>query len=193
VKIVFGFLLGFAAGFWGFVAYTSKNSSSKVLALQIEATPSVTSTPSPTPTSTPNPTIKPASTRGDKSTRGGPTLTPEPASRQGGPTPVGPTTTPDVWSPPALEPLFAQYAGQYGIDKNALERIANCESHFNSNSVNGDYVGMFQFSTKTWADNRTKMGADPNPALRTNPEESIKTGAFLISKRGIDPWPACMR
>lgn len=108
------------------------------------------------------------------------------------PTPV-PTPTPDVWSPPHLEGWFAQYAGQYGVDKNVLERLANCESHFNPSASNGDYLGMFQFSTRTWQDYRMKMGLDANPDLRTNPEESIKTAAYVIQQRGTAPWPACLR
>jgi soluble lytic murein transglycosylase-like protein len=80
----------------------------------------------------------------------------------------------------------------YGVDKNVLERIANCESHFNSNAINGPYVGMFQFSPSTWSNYRIQMGSDPSPTLRTNPEESIKTGAFVVSKRGDAPWPACI-
>jgi soluble lytic murein transglycosylase-like protein len=88
--------------------------------------------------------------------------------------------------------LFAQYAGAYGVDKNILERIANCESHFNANSQNKDYLGMFQFSTSTWQKYRMQMGLDANPALRTNIEESIKTAAFVVQQRGIAPWPSCL-
>ena len=91
-----------------------------------------------------------------------------------------------------MEHWFAQYAGQYGVDKNMLERIANCESHFNPAAKNGDYLGLFQFATSTWINYRTQMGTDTNPDLRTNAEESIKTGAFLVSKRGSTPWPSCV-
>ena len=108
------------------------------------------------------------------------------------PTPI-PTPTPDVWAPPELEGWFTQYAGSYGIDKNILERLANCESHFNVNSQNKDYLGMFQFSSSTWSNYRVQMGLDPNPALRTNAEESIKTAAFVIQQRGVAPWPSCLR
>ena len=105
-----------------------------------------------------------------------------------------PRPTPDVWSPAELAPLFAQYAGQYGVDKNLLERIANCESHFNVNASGngGAYLGMFQFSVSTWSNNRSLMGLDPSPELRANAEESIKTAAFLMSRAGDAPWPACI-
>lgn len=147
----------------------------RVLSQQTESTvmPTPTVKPTTTPTLKPTPTPTPVPV---------PTVTPVPE----------PTSTPDVWSPANLEPWFAQYAGQYGVDKNALERIANCESHFNSNASNGDYLGMFQFSTSTWINYRNQMGMDPNPALRTNPEEAIRTGAFMMSKRGTAPWPSCV-
>ena len=197
------FVLAFVISFSGFTMYVSakqpeplSNTIPEVLA---EATIAPTMTPSPKPTAiptkspspTPRPTIASTATP-SPSPRSlemnvaiaspSPTATPEPE----------PTSTPDVWSPPSLEPWFAQYAGQYGVDKNALERIANCESHFNPNASNGDYVGMFQFATQTWINYRNQMGMDPNPSLRTNPEESIRTGAFLMSKRGTTPWPACI-
>jgi len=80
----------------------------------------------------------------------------------------------------------------YGVDKNILERLANCESHFNPNAIMGDYVGMFQFSVNTWINYRNRLGQDPNPELRKNAEESIKTAAFVISLRGTSAWPRCL-
>lgn len=168
-------------------------SPAQVLAESTEApAPSITSTPSPEPTKTSTPTPSPTAIPTATSTAtAAPTELPSPTPSA---TPSGPTTTPDVWSPGNLEPWFSQYAGQYGVDKNALERIANCESHFNPNatSPNGAYVGLFQFSAATWSNYRSQMGLDPNPDLRTNAEESIRTGAFMVSKRGTAPWPSCV-
>lgn len=131
--------------------------------------------PSPTLVPTPKPTMKPAST-------------PEPTE-----TPyVEPTPTPDVWSPPDIEPIMARFAGQYGVDKNILERLANCESHFNPNAVNGDYLGLFQFSARSWQYYRGKIGEDINPELRRDIEASIKTAAYVISTVGTSPWPRCL-
>jgi hypothetical protein len=146
-----------------------------------------------------------------KTSEPAPTLTPEPTQdstpeahevsqlQNDPPSPLAsegqaPRPTPDVWSPAELEPIFAQYAGQYGVDKNLLERIANCESHFNPNASGngGAYLGMFQFSASTWINNRNLMGMDPSPELRTNAEESIRTAAFLMSRAGDAPWPACI-
>lgn len=138
--------------------------------------------PTPIPTNTLSPSATPAPVI---------TFTPTPM-----PIPTDtpePTPTPDVWSPPDMEPIFSRFAGQYGVDKNILERLANCESHFNPEARNGDYVGMFQFSTHTWSDIRVQIGEDPNPDLRTNIDASIQTAAYLVSQRGTAPWPACLR
>lgn len=173
-----GFVLGFIL-FFSFLA-PKFDSKSEVLAEVSFATvlPKETSILEPTASPTPKPTKRATPT---------PVPTPTPI-----PTPAIPTPTPDVWSPPELEPLFAQYAGTYNVDKNLLERIANCESHFNPNAQNGRYVGLFQFDASTWQVNRGLMGLDPNLALRTNAEESIKTAAFLASRRGSAPWPSCV-
>lgn len=131
-------------------------------------TPFVTSTPTPSPSPTPSPAVLSAQN-------------------------TVPTATPDVWPPSVLEPLFERYAAEFGVDKNTLERIANCESHFNPNAKNGDYLGMFQFATSSWISTRNQMVLPSDPSLRTNSEESIKTAAFMLSKRGTSPWPSCVR
>jgi hypothetical protein len=132
-----------------------------------EPTPEETSTPTPVATESPEPTATPA-----------------------------PTPTPDVYAHPPYDDWIAQYAGQYGIDRNLLDRIAQCESQFNPDIVspNGKYVGLFQFSIGTWQSVRgpEQMGLDTNPDLRTNAEEAIKTAAYLISKQGTSPWPLCL-
>lgn len=178
--------------YWQYFAASFVISFVAFMVLVPEATPAegevlaetaqvVTSTPEPTatPTDTPTPTASPTPTPSPSPT---PTITPVPV----------PTATPDVWSPPEMVNLFAQYAGHYGVDQNTLERLANCESHFNPNAQNGDYLGMFQFSTSSWQTNRGRMGLDPNPALRTNVDESIRTAAFVLSQNGTAPWPSCL-
>jgi hypothetical protein len=148
-----------------------------------QATPEVTATPEPTvvPTKKPVATVSPTASP-TPSPIPSPTVTPIP----------GPTTTPDVWSPAELEPLFIKYANEYGVDKNVLERLANCESHFNPEASYGPYVGMFQFDANTWVKYRQMMGADTNLELRKNVEESIRTAAFVIAQGGIGLWPRCL-
>lgn len=127
-----------------------------------------TPTPSPTPTSTPTP--KPTNTS---------TPTPTPT--------YIPITTQQ------LDGWFTHYANHYSVDRSLLRQIAACETGFRANATNWIYGGMFQFSPNTWAANRKIMGLDPNPDLRFNPEESIRTAAFLLSTRGPGAWPNCSK
>ena len=127
-------------------------------------TPTPTSTPTPSPTPTNTPTPLPTST---------PTPTPYPVTSQ------------------QLDDWFTKYANQYSVDRSLLWHIAACETGLRPNATNWIYGGMFQFSPNTWEANRIVMGLDPNPTLRFNPEESIKTAAFLLSTRGPGAWPNC--
>ncbi len=129
-----------------------------------EPTPTLTPTPTPTPTLTPTPT----------------------------PTPL-PTTTPTpITAPVDLESLFITYSNKYSVDKNLLKKIAACESGFNTNAnFRNIYKGMFQFAASSWESVRTAMNMDPNPDLRTNPEEAIKTAAFMLSVGRKNAWPTC--
>jgi hypothetical protein len=182
-KHPFLFLLGFAVGYLPVLYFLSHIGAVPESRAEEEQEPIAVVLETLEPTSEPEPTKStPEPTEPSPAATAGVAETPPPA----------PTATPDVWSPPDIEPLFAQYAGAYGVDKNILERIANCESHFNANSQNKDYLGMFQFSTSTWQKYRMQMGLDANPALRTNIEESIKTAAFVVQQRGIAPWPSCL-
>lgn len=90
-----------------------------------------------------------------------------------------------------LEELFKHYSNEYGVDEGLLKKIAYCESHYNSEAVNGPYGGMFQFTASSWASARNRMGLDNNSDLRFNSEEAIKTAAFKISQDGTAAWPAC--
>ena len=128
-----------------------------------------TPTPTVTPTLTPTPSATPALT-----------LTPTPIST---PTPL-PSSSYDEY--------FDEYSGHYGVDKNQLKKIAICESGINPGAANGDYGGMYQFTTETWVNARTQMGADTNPNLRFGPKESIETAAFKISQNGVNAWVNCL-
>ncbi len=103
-----------------------------------------------------------------------------------------PAPQPVVAAPVDLDGLFSKYASEYGVDTDVLKRIAKCESGFNPTSNNaGMYLGMFQFAHGTWVANRNRMGVDPNPDLRMNAEEAIRTAAFVISRGGRGAWPNC--
>ena len=123
-----------------------------------------TPSPTPSPSSTPSPTPSPS-----------PKPTPYPVTQQ------------------QLEDWFTNYANHYSVDRSLLWQIAACETKFRPNATNWIYGGMFQFSPNTWRANRMLMGLDPNPDLRFNPEEAIRTAAFLLSTRGPGAWPNCSK
>jgi hypothetical protein len=144
--------------------------------------PTVTQSPTPTPTTdeeTPAVSVQP-------------TVTPTPTDIPS----LTPTTTPiptEVAQPSSsdLETFFSQYSTQYNVSEDELKKIANCESGFNTNSDTGLYAGMFQFSAVTWESERNAMGMDPNPDLRKDPGEAIKTTAYMLSRGGQNAWPNC--
>lgn len=156
-------------------------STTKIFALAITVptptTPAVI-TPTVTPLPTSMPTVTPL-----------PTAVPSPT-----PLPATPTPTMQPTFPPTtdLDTLFSRYSDLYHADKETLRKIAKCESGFNSQAVNGPYLGMFQFASQTWLTNRGRMGLDGNPDLRTNPEEAIKTAAFMIGNGGANAWAGCL-
>lgn len=90
-----------------------------------------------------------------------------------------------------LESLFDKYSSEFNVDKEDMKRIAKCESGFNPEADTGLYAGMYQFHADTWASTRNAMGLDPNPDLRKNAEESIRTAAFKIAHGGRSAWPNC--
>ena len=145
----------------------------QIVAMLSNPTPTPTQQPTPTPTATPIPL---------------PTNTPTPT-----PTAI-PTPEPTaVPAPVDLESLFTRFSGEYSVDKELLKRIAACESGFNASSHNvaHGYAGMYQFAESSWTAVRSRMGADPNPDLRFNAEESIRTAAFHIAGGGQGAWPSC--
>lgn len=88
---------------------------------------------------------------------------------------------------------FTKYAAAFNVNKETLVRIARCESGFREGAVNGPYLGMFQYLADTWSSTRNAMGENPDPALRANAEEVIKTSAWKIAHGGIGAWPVCGR
>lgn len=132
-------------------------------------TPTPTTIPTVIPTATPTPTAMPSPT---------PTETPVPTGT------VQPSSS-------DLDALFSQYSAQYNVSEDELKKIAECESGFNTDSDTGVYAGMFQFSAATWESERGAMGLDPNPDLRKDPAEAIKTTAYMLSQGEENAWPNC--
>lgn len=166
ILTIFGYL---------FLHSYKRNTDMISLAISIIA-PSPTHTPTPTPTITPTPTLTPTPTA---------TNTPHPTKT--------PTPKPTLVVGSQLLEWVNKYSSEMSVDRDLLLRIGNCESGMNSNSRYLDYGGIFQFSTNTWISTRKMMNLDPNPELRFNPEESIKTAAFKLSRSGAGAWPNCSK
>ena len=107
-----------------------------------------------------------------------------------------PTPAPQVIAVSTNVPFdehFTKYAAAFNVNKETLVRIARCESGFREGATNGPYLGMFQYLDSTWSSTRTAMGENPDPSLRANAEEAIKTTAWKIAHGGIGSWPTCGR
>lgn len=89
--------------------------------------------------------------------------------------------------------LIHKYALEFGGRADIMITIANCESGMKPEalSASGTYAGLYQFNSSTWASNRKALGLDPNPDLRFQAEEAIKTAAFKMGRDGYGAWPAC--
>lgn len=135
--------------------------------------------PTPIPTATPTATPRPTATASNAAYAPTPSPTPTPK-----PTPIPETAT-------QLDEWFTKYSNHYSIDRQKFWNIAVCESGLRPNATNGIYGGLFQFSPATWKSTRAAMQMDPNPDLRFNAEEAIKTAAFKTSVSGLGSWPNC--
>lgn len=110
-----------------------------------------------------------------------------------------PTVTPSLSAIPEspftseeIHGLFEKYSSEYGIDINYLRHVAVCESGFNPLATNHIYAGLFQFAPATWKSFRNIMNEDPDPVLRFNAKEAVKTAAYLFSIGKSTLWPNCV-
>lgn len=147
---------------------------------QQEQTPEPTPTPLPSPSPTQSPTPKPTK----KTTRlPSPSLTPSPT----------PTPEPQPqYTAEQIYEFYNRFGGQYGVSADVLRHIAECESGFEPLSINGQYAGLFQFNANTWSRYRTRMGEDPDSALRVNAEEAVQTAAYVLQVNEAYIWPNCV-
>lgn len=109
-----------------------------------------------------------------------PTITPTPT----------PTKTPPL-SAGDLNSLMEKYARETSVDKNLLIKIAVCESNLNPGAVNGPYGGLYQFTEGAWRRSRVEMNANPDPNLRFDSNEAIRTAAYVIARGRSYIWPNC--
>ena len=169
MRILVSFILGFI---FSFLLARNQIWKGEVLG-ESEQIIDVTNSNTPSPTQTPTATIEPSPTQK-------PTSTPLPTA----------TPTPQ-FSSEQIHSFIERFSSQYGVDPNVLRHIAVCESGFNSNAINGPYIGLYQFGSVTWESNRKLMGEDIDPELRLNPEESTQTAAYAVSQGKGGLWPNC--
>lgn len=155
-------------------AVTVTPSASPLVLVEAIPSPSPTVKPSPKVTVTPRPTPK---------------KSPSPSPLASAAATVAPA--PILAASSDLESLFTKYSNEYKVDKEQLKRIARCESNLNASAGNKWYSGLYQFSEGAWAWARSEIGLSADQALRTNPEEAIKTAAFVIAKGQAYIWPSC--
>ncbi len=161
------FLFGIFLGLWILIVFLRVEEYGHQNQVLSEKVTAATTTPTPIPTPTP-------------------TKTPEPT-----PTPI-PTPTPVTYSTQEIDGFFNEYSSQYGVDIWYLRKIAVCESGYRATAKNLYYQGMYQFGEATWRSRRVAMGEDPNPTLRNDAREAIKTAAYLVSKGFAKSlWPNC--
>ncbi len=101
------------------------------------------------------------------------------------------TPTPLPYTSADYEQWFTTYSNHQSINREILKKIAICESNLNPKANNGIYGGLYQFTANSWISIRRAMNLDPNPDLRFDPEEAIKTAAFKIAVSGTKAWPIC--
>ena len=117
-----------------------------------------------------------------------PTLTPTPVPAQVAAVSASSYSSEEIYG------FYGSFAGQYGVDANLLRHIAQCESRCDSNVVspNGNYVGLYQFSTWAWSYYRKLMGEADDYSLRKDAKESIRTAAYVVSIGQKHIWPNCL-
>ena len=136
------------------------------------ASPSPSIPPSPSPSPTPNPSPLPS-----------PTPSPPPIP--------SPSPQPE-YSQEEIHGFFEKYSNDYHIDIHVLRYIAICESGFNPKATNLYYAGLFQFNPSIWSYYRNMLNQDPDPGLRTNAKEAVKTAAYVLSINHAYIWPNCV-
>ncbi len=130
-----------------------------------------------------------------------PSLPPPPSPKPSPITPPSPSLTPTPspssspqpqFSPEEIHNFFVSFSNEYHLDVNILRHIAVCESGFNPQAQNLSYAGLFQFSQNTWTHYRNLQNLDPNPDLRLNAKEAIKTASYVLSINQAYIWPNCV-
>lgn len=74
-----------------------------------------------------------------------------------------------------------KYSADFGIDKNLLYAVIKTESSFKPDAVSSaDAVGLTQITPETFEWLKTKLGEEDKNLTLTDPETSVKYGAFFL-------------
>lgn len=90
-----------------------------------------------------------------------------------------------------FDQMFEAYGNYYNVPPSQLRHLALCETRFRPWVSNGQHGGLYQYNPRTWSATRERMGLDPNPDLRFDAQEAIKTTAYKISREGSGAWVVC--
>jgi hypothetical protein len=81
-------------------------------------------------------------------------------------------------------------AGEAGISPAYAHCIVGRESNYIADAVGdrGRALGLWQWHAPSWRYVRERMGADPDPALRADVEESTLTALYAMSELNLYRW-----
>ena len=83
---------------------------------------------------------------------------------------------------PSVDHAIALAAAAYGVDRQAMRRVAWCESTHRPWAVNGQYVGLFQTGPAFWA--HTPFTS----FKRTDPYANALATAQVVAAQGWRQW-----
>jgi len=92
-------------------------------------------------------------------------------------------------APRKIEEIINKYTKIYNVDSNLVKCMLFKESGFNSNAVNGPYVGLAQYCLSTFLSHRKQLGLSQKD-LRTNPDASIQVMISALGRGEFSHWPS---
>jgi soluble lytic murein transglycosylase-like protein len=102
-----------------------------------------------------------------------------------------------VGAPQGTKDLITKWSTHYGVNTNWMLRVAQCESGYRPDAVNGHYwapdgstpTGLFQFVRSTYTANAARIGL-PAQDDRLDPDRAAQVAAWMFSINQSNQW-AC--
>lgn len=86
-----------------------------------------------------------------------------------------------IFYPMKYNEFVEKYSGEYGVEPELVYAVIKTESSFNPDAVSSaDAVGLTQITPETFEWIKTKLGEEKRNLSLTDPETSIKYGAFFL-------------